>query len=51
VVRKIPLDFIDLLFINEVEGTQLTGEQNPEAIGRSLPLRDRRLVTQDKCQT
>ena len=31
-VRKIPLDFIDLLFINEVEGVQLTGEQNPQAI-------------------
>jgi ribokinase len=31
-IRKIPLYLLDMLFINEIEGVQLTGEQNPEAI-------------------
>ena len=35
-VRKIPLDFMEMLFINEVEGAQLTGQQNPQTMIDSL---------------
>lgn len=35
-VREYPLDKVDWLFVNEIEGAVLSGEQEPEAILRAL---------------